>query len=145
MAQESTKKRKRSGQINSVQVMFAAILAVGLLLGINFSARIAAGQPLQQTYLQVQREVTVLESEQADLIALRDYVRGDTYVEQWARDEGKMVRPGMILIVPVPSGVTFEPTPIPQPSIPIQTGAPEQEPWQLWWHLFFDSVPPEFD
>ena len=36
--QEKRRKRKRSGQISGVQVMFAAILSIGLILAIN-SAR----------------------------------------------------------------------------------------------------------
>lgn len=137
--------RKRGGQLTSVQVMFAAILAIGLLLAINFSSRIAAGQPLQETYNQVAREVEQLRQEQAALTIERDYVRSDAYVEQWARDEGKMIREGEILVIPVPSGASVEPTPSMQTEVPFQTSPPEPDAWQLWWALFFDTEPPVFE
>ena len=135
--------QRRTGQLSSVQVMFSAILAVGLLLAINFSSRIAAGQPLQETYDQVVQEVEDLRAEQADLVVERDYVRSDAYVERWARDEGKMVRGGEVLVIPVPAGVSAEPTPSFQADVPIETSPPEPESWEVWWGLFFDSEPPE--
>lgn len=134
--------RKRSQQISSVQVMFAAILAIGLLLAINFSSRIAAGQPLHEAYNRASAEVEALRREQAALIARRDYVRSDAYVEQWARDEGKMVRPGEVLVIPVPVGLADEPAAAPPPEVAIQTIPPEPQTWTVWWSLFFDTEPP---
>jgi cell division protein FtsB len=146
MAEQKRKRddQRRTGQLSSVQVMFAAILAVGLLLAINFSSRIAAGQPLQETYDQVSQEVEDLRAEQADLVVERDYVRSDAYVERWARDEGKMAREGEVLVIPVPAGVSAEPTPSFQVDVPFETSPPEPESWQVWWSLFFDTDPPEF-
>lgn len=138
--------RKRTGQLSGLQVMFAAILAIGLLLAINFSSRITAGQPLQEAYQRVQVEIEVLKREQADLITRRDFVQSDAYVEQWARSEGAMIRPGEVLVYPVPAaGAEIAPTPVPVgPSVPVQTMPPQPEVWQVWWALFFDSPPPEF-
>jgi cell division protein FtsB len=136
--------RQRGSQISSVQIMFAAILAIGLILAINFSTRIAAGQPIQQAYDRVLAEIDQLKQEQANLIAERDYARSDAFVEQWARDEGKMVRDGEVLVIPVPAGISEQPTPIPENAINVQTTPPEPEPWTLWWSLFFDDPPPKF-
>jgi cell division protein FtsB len=149
---EQTDNRKREpqadrgGQLTSVQIMFAVILAVGLLLAINFSTRIIEGQPLQAAYSQAQDEVEALREEQARLITQLDYVRSDAYVEIWARSEGKMVREGELLVVPVPgsSAVAFEPTPVPTVA-PVVEIVPEQpQSWTLWWSLFFDVQPPSF-
>ncbi len=149
MAEQIDKRRReehasRGSQLNSVQIMFAVILAVGLLLAINFSSRIIAGQPLQEAYNQAQSEVDELRAEQAALIAQLDYVRSDPYVEQWARAEGKMVREGEMLVVPVPSGVVVEQEPVMVEEAPVQTAPPEPESWTLWWSLFFDVEPPTF-
>ncbi len=139
-----TEVRRRTGQFSGVQVLFAAILSIGLFLAIDFSGRITASQPLQQAYENVSAEIEDLRQEQAALIQERDYVRSDAYVAQWARSEGKLIQPGEILIVPVPSGVGIEETPSPQVSLAdIRTSPPEPEPWTLWWNLFFDSPPPE--
>ncbi|MFO7322602.1 MAG: septum formation initiator family protein [Chloroflexota bacterium] len=136
--------RRRNAGPSSVQIMFAAILAVGLLLAINFRSRIDAGQSLQEAYNRVVAEVAELREQQAALLAERDYVRSDAYVERWARDAGKMVRPGEVLIVPVPAGVSLPSTPEPEITVPIETTPPEPEPWRLWWSLFFDGPPPEW-
>ncbi len=127
-----------------MQVMFAAIIALVLILGINFSSRITASQPLQQTYDEVRREVARLQEEQARLIAERDYVRSDVYVERWARDEGKMVRPGEVLVIPVPSSTEAQNVEDDAPFIAIETSPPQEQPWAVWWALFFDGPPPEF-
>jgi len=124
--------------------MFAAILAIGLILAINFSTRIAAGKPVQEAYERVQAEIEQLKQEQARLIEERDRARSDAFVEAWARDEGKMVRPGEVLIVPVPAGETVQATPVAQLTLVVETKPPEPDPWRLWWGLFFDSPPPEF-
>lgn len=144
--QQPPKTSRRRDQLSSMQLMIAAILAIGLLLAINFSSRIAAGQPLQQLYGQVQAEIDHLRREQAELIAERDFVRSDAYVEQWARDEGKMVRSGEVLVVPVPSANTprSQGQTAAQQSVPVQTTPRDPEPWQVWWALFFDSPVPDF-
>ncbi|PJF40718.1 MAG: hypothetical protein D6737_03500 [Chloroflexi bacterium] len=137
-------KRKTTGQLSGMQVMFAAVLAIGLILAISFSSRITENQPLQETRNDVQRQIEELREIQATLVAERDFVASDAYVEQWARDEGKMVRPGEHLVIPVPSGINIEATPVPEINVPIQTAPPEKKPWELWWLLFFDSDPPQF-
>ena len=50
-------RKQRSGQISGVQVMFATILSVGLILAINFSSRISEGQPIQEAYHRVLDEI----------------------------------------------------------------------------------------
>jgi cell division protein FtsB len=136
--------RKRSRQLSGVQIMFAAILAIGLFLAIGLSQRITAGQPLQDAYDRVEEEIDGLQQEQGELLATRDYVQSDAFVEQWARDEGKMIRPGEVLIIPVPAGGVVVPTPVAEVDVPIETTPPEPEPWMLWWRLFFDSPLPQF-
>lgn len=147
MAQQIDNRRRetqasRSGQLTSVQIMFAIILAVGLLLAINFSTRILAGQPLQEAYNLAQAEVEALRIEQAALIAQLDYVRSDPYVEAWARSDGKMVREGEILVVPVPSGAVIEEPEVQVVDVPVQIVPDAPQNWTLWWSLFFDAPPP---
>ena len=126
--------------------MFAAILAIGLLLAINFSSRITAGQPLQEAYNQAVTEVYQLKSEQTDLIKERDFVQSDAFVESWARDNGKMVRPGEVLVVPVPSTKSLAtPDANQTQSVPVETTPRQAAPWSVWWALFFDVPPPQFN
>src|SRR5258705_10653601 len=135
MAAEKGKRpeRKRTGQLSGLQIMFAAILAIGLILGLNFTTLIASGQPLQELYQQVNGEIDKLQQEQAALIQERDFAQSDAFVAQWARSEGKMVMPGEVLVVPVPSGAEAEATPAPEPTVEIETSPPEPDTWQVCW------------
>ncbi len=143
MQEKRRDNRKRSGQVSGVQVMFATILSVGLILAINFSSRISEGQPIQEAYNRVLTEIEGLKAEHARLTALRDYVLGDPYVEQWARSDGKMVLPGEVLMVPVPSSASMTQEPEPLVNFSDPAAPPSQPPtWTLWWQIFFDSPPP---
>ena len=126
--------------------MFAAILAIGMVLGISLSSRVASSQPLRTFYNSVETEIAQLRSEQAGLIEERDFALSDAFVEQWARGDGKMVRPGEVLVVPEPIG-GIESVSNAEPAqntefVPVDTTPPEPDPWELWWALFFDSTPP---
>jgi hypothetical protein len=152
MGEYSTGKReqtahtqRRGGQLSSVQVTFAVILAVGLILAINFSSRIASGRPLLEAYLNIQTEIARLQDEQEQLQRDRDFALSDAYVEQWARESGKMIRAGERLVIPVPSGITLTPTPAPPPVTVFDAGQNELAPWELWWILFFDGTPPRWN
>jgi cell division protein FtsB len=134
---------RRRAQLSGVQITFAMIVAFGLILAINFSGRIAASQPLEEVYNGVQTEIAALEREQATLVAQRDFSQSDAYVEQWSRSEGKMVRDGEVLVIPVPANRGVQPTPVPVPTIPVQTSAPPPDNWMQWWALFFDAPPPD--
>lgn len=137
------RQKRRSGQLSGVQIMFAAILAIGMVLGINFSSRIASSQPLRTYYAGMETEIAGLQQEQQRLIEERDFAQSEAYVEQWARGEGKMVRPGEVLVIPRAIAPAVQPTATPAPLLAeLETTAPEPEPWELWWALLFDSPPP---
>jgi cell division protein FtsB len=140
----STRVARRTGQFSGVQVMFAAILSIGLFLAIDFSGRITASQPLHEAYERVQQEIAVLEREQTALFEERDYVRSDAYVSIWARTEGRMILPGEVLVISVPAveGVAAEAIDVEPITETVQTSAPPPPPWTIWWSLFFDSPPP---
>jgi len=124
--------------------MFAVILAVGLMLAVNFSSRIVADRSLTDVQETVLKEIDVLKQQNDDLQKRLEYVKSDAYVEAWAHSEGKMVRDGEMLVFPVPS--TYA-TPMPIVStggVPVQTTLPRPENWQVWWALFFDAPPPDF-
>jgi cell division protein FtsB len=143
---EQQRQRKRGSSLSGLQIMFAAILAIGLLLAINFSSRIAAGQPLQEAYNRVQAEIDGLREEQAALMAERDYVLSDAFVEMWARDEGRMVREGEVLVIPVPvegGAALADDRASSRPGVALETTPPGPEPWHVWWALFFDGPPPQ--
>ncbi len=137
-------KRNRDRRLSSVQIMFAVILSVGLMLALQFSSRIQADRELQRIHDQVIQEIDFLEQQQEDLVNDLNYVKSDAYVERWARDEGKMIREGEVLVLPQPLENSIETAVTPIPLVAFETTPPEPENWQLWWALFFDSPPPSF-
>lgn len=136
--------KRRARQLSSTQVMFAVIIAIGLMLAINFSTRILADRDLQTIKKTVEDEIEDLRQEQADLISERDFAQSDSYVALWARSEGRMVREGEILVVPVPLSSALE-VQSDQSFLQVEaeTSLPRPENYQLWWSLFFDSEPPQ--
>ncbi len=137
------RRRERPQQISSLQIVFALLLSIGLLLVINFSGRIARGQQMEAERQRLQATIDVLEQERLELLRQRDYAASDAAVEEWAHREAKMVRDGEVLVIPIPGNLVvptaappppvFLPTPVPEPKIPN---------WHLWWNLFFDGEPP---
>ncbi|MBI5957496.1 MAG: hypothetical protein HY866_02085 [Chloroflexi bacterium] len=138
-----TPPRRDRQQLSSIQIVFATILSIGLLLVINLSGRIARGQQMEIERRRLQATIDVLEQQKVDLMKERDYAANDISVEHWAHTEGKMVRDGEILVIPIPAGVA-EPTPAPTPQVlvAVQPSEPETPQWHLWWNLFFDGAPP---
>jgi len=132
-----TSRRARRGQISGIQIVFASILAIGLLLTINFSGRIRRGQQIEDVRLSIQATIDILATEQQSLIEERDYNASDAAVIEWAHRDGKMVRDGEVLVIPVPAGAVATPTP--QATV-LPVAEPTEIPnYQLWWNLFFDG------
>ncbi|MBX3085149.1 MAG: hypothetical protein KF716_26180 [Anaerolineae bacterium] len=133
-------------QVASMQIVFGSILAISLLLAINFSGRIAAGQ-------RIQAELTVLQatiaSEEMKATALKqefDFVSSDAFVEEWARSpEGMMIKPGEVLVIPVPGKQQIRPTATPFVPVADASTETDNQNWKLWWQMFFDSPPPGDD
>jgi len=137
--------KRRNRLISSTQVTFAVIVAIGLMLAINFSTRINADRDLQQIRDTIEQEINFLANEQVELQQELQFAESDAFVEAWARSEGKMIREGDVLVVPVPSNIVFiTPTPAFESDIVIETTLPQPDNWQLWWTLFFDDMPPDF-
>lgn len=140
---ERPRRAPRRQQISSLQIVFAAILSIGLLLVINFSGRIARGQLMEAQRHELEATITVLEAEKQTLLRERDYSADDAYVEYWAHTESKMVREGEVLVIPVPAGNAEPTAPPPTPIVVMPESAePEIPRWHLWWNLFVDGKPP---
>ncbi|PJF37273.1 MAG: hypothetical protein CUN49_01060 [Candidatus Thermofonsia Clade 1 bacterium] len=143
LPKSASKPRSTPRPISNMQIVFGAILAISLLLAINFSGRIAAGR---QISAQRQELLYSIETLQARATALRtelDFYSSDAFIEEWARREGKMIKAGEVLVVPVPPLTTPTPvrTPTPLPAI-VARGQSAPSNFELWWQLFFDSPPP---
>jgi cell division protein FtsB len=128
-----------------MQIVFGAILAISLLLAINFSGRIAAGRRIDAERGELMGAITTLEAQATALHTELNFVNSDSFIEQWARRDGRMVREDEMLVVPVPAQTTPQPAPTVAVlrAVAVEEGAPQN--WQLWWQLFFDSPFPTGD
>jgi hypothetical protein len=89
-------------------------------------------------------EIATLDAQLADLRVVWTTSACDKYVDP-ARSDGKRVRAGEGLVVPVPAGApiaTIQPTPATPPSALLVEEEPIMENWRLWWALFVDDPPP---
>lgn len=131
-------------QLSSMQIVFGSILAISLLLAINFSGRIAAGRNISAQRAELEHNIQTLEVQATSLKAELNFVSSDAYVEEWARKEGRMVKNNERLVVPVPGQVTPQPIATPVVPVPSPEHLAEAQNWQLWWQIFFDGPPPDF-
>ena len=114
----------------SAYVAVLALLAVGLVVGYLIFR--AGGSGLQSYRLsgqeqQVRREIAELRRQHEELVALREYLRSDEYVEGIARRVLGLVKPGETLTIvsgPEETGVGGEAEESDRPSQP-------------WWEALF--------
>ena len=121
---------------STLQVVLLVILAIGLPLALDFRRRIELGQSVAANRNEMESVITDLEARQEQLNAERTFVSSDTFVEAWAHNQGKLVREGERLVIPVPQG---------EPILEQRFQQPPSQPipsWQVWWSLFFDGDPP---
>lgn len=129
-------------RLTSIQLMLAVALGVGLVLALNFSSRISLDRDLARIHAEFSREIESLLEVRQQLLAELEYVKSDSYVAYWARDEGKMIRDGEFLILPQTLGEAGSPPIPPRRLVDFETTRPEPDNWELWWALFFDGPPP---
>jgi len=103
---------------------------------IVFVGRIADLNRLTDEYNQAQLTMSALTATTGALTTEVVRAGSDAAVEEWAYEDGKMVRDGdhRVAIVPVEgtqAAATPLPTPAPQP----------QNLFRVWWELFFNTKP----
>lgn len=92
----------------------------------------ADARHLDQDARALETEVARLETESADLLTQVAEATGDIAVYEWAHEEGGMIQPGEVLVVPVgPSDTIPDATPTPAPSLEQPSN------WEVWWALLF--------
>ncbi|MFP3853016.1 MAG: FtsB family cell division protein [Anaerolineales bacterium] len=122
-------RRRRRGP-SKAWLIVAIILGI-LILG-DLNRRMANARRLERDARMLSTEVSQLAAENQDLQTQVAGATSDAMVEEWARSEGRMVREGERLIIPVPAdpqsgGIT--PTPVPASERPTN--------WEVWLALLF--------
>jgi len=121
-------------------VVAQVVAFVGLILAayfiVGFARVTLASYRARALKAKLEAEVAELEAQITELREKLEYVQTDEYVEEAARTELRMARPGDRPVVPLFRGeavgpaVTGVPTAKPEPRIP---------PWRAWWLVFFDE------
>ena len=115
-----------------------ALLVIGLivltLLIMDFNNRMAELSRLSDKREDVAVDATSLVQTQVQLETQIAYATSDAAVEEWAYEEGHMVREGENLVIPLEyPGYTPKVT-----IIPTATPVPKSN-WQIWVSLFLES------
>jgi cell division protein FtsB len=128
---------ERRVPLSNVQIILIALIVVGGRLVIDFSQRILEGQEKLAEQRELEAELDALLEEKQQLEAAKAYYSSPAFVEAWAHDQGKMVREGETLVIPMydQSNQDVSVSVTPEALAPLP-------PWQVWWTLFFDTQPP---
>lgn len=127
----------RRMHLTNWQIILIALIVVGGRLVIDFSQRIVEGQQKASEQRHLEAEIEALLQEQKTLQAAKAYYTSPAFVEAWAHNEGKMVRQGEVLVVPIYKNpeeavAAAHPQPVNEPLSPLS----------VWWTLFFEGSPP---
>lgn len=133
-------RRQRRVRLTNWQIILIALIVVGGRLVIDFSQRIIEGQQKLSEQRELEAQIADLLAEQRELESDKRYYSSTAYVEAWAHDEGKMVRDGEVLVLPL-----YERVQPAAPAVAADEGDADQPlpAWQIWWTLFFDGDPPQ--
>lgn len=118
--------------IRKFTIYIALVLIFFLLMGL--SARFNELTKLSEQHNLMQTEVYALRMTNSEIETLIGYATSEVAVEEYAREQGYMVKPGEVLIVPLsPNQITPTPYAIPTKiSVPIPN-------WKIWQQLFFSD------
>jgi hypothetical protein len=117
-----------------------ALIVIGLgvltMVIMDFNNRMADLRRLSKKSQEVAGEATHLHETEMALETQIAFATSQVGVEQWAHQEGHLVREGEVIVVPVgQTGSAPESTPV-----PTQVAIPRSN-WETWLSLFIDSPP----
>jgi cell division protein FtsB len=114
------------------RLLWAGALVILILLMMDFNNRMGEMLRLNDQRKDMSAHMTQLVSTQQSLKERIAYATSDVAVQEWARQEGHMIQPGDVPIVPIGSEGQATPT----PSVQVPTMQAVQN-WQVWEALFF--------
>ena len=118
-------------------------IVVGVVVGVataglvawGFAQQVALSRQLEAEEARLEEAVATAQARNDELAALSEYVRTDAYVEEWARVNAKMTKPGEVLVIPPP---------VAEPAESVEEASPPAEAedrpfWAEWWAVIFGS------
>lgn len=130
-------KDPRQPLLSLPQLLVLAVVLTALVLVMGAGSRQGRGPGPEQAILETRLAVERERNQQ--LLVTLTYVHSDDHVADYARDEGGMILPGEMRVVPLLQPPPPTATPVPPP---ISASIAPSTPFEAWWALFFDSPPP---
>ena len=122
------------------QILTGALIVIIILLMAEFNNRMTELDRLTVQRDRAAAQITSLVQTQIFVETQIAYATSVAAVEEWAYEEGRLVRPGDQPVVPLPSGGEQDGL-TPVPVVPINT-EDFVENWEVWLALFFDRTEP---
>ena len=117
-------------------ILVVALVVIGI--GWAFVEQLTLAQEFRGEEEKLEVIVATREARREQLTATLAYVQSDEYVEEWAREELKMARPGEVVVIPVVSAEDEEPeTAATGGTDDGELDVPERPFWRVWWEALF--------
>ena len=118
-------------KFNDRRLLLIVVVIVLVLLMMDFNNRMADLQRLTGQRNTLNTRVAELTQTIQVLNTQIAYATSDDAVQQWAREEGKMIKTGEVPIIPMaPVNETPQPSPTPQKAPQVVSN------WDIWYALF---------
>lgn len=118
--------------VNKKHLLIAGAVIILFFLVMDLNSRLVSLNRLSSEAKAMQTEVSSLVATSTALSDEIVFAQSDAAVDEWAREEGHMTRPGDVLVVPVaPPGATPVPVFVPTPTVMSVKNM------DVWWALFF--------
>ncbi len=123
---------KKRPKIEKKQILLVGVLIVVGLLMMDMNTRLAELFRLKSQLEVAQAQYDHAVEENLRLKEKIAYAQSEKAVDEWAREQGHMAKPGDVVIIPIPpKGAKPNPTPVPTPTTVVV------ENWEIWQVLFF--------
>ena len=128
--------RKRSS-VSVTQFIALIVVTIALSLVVDLGRKVALYRHLQREEARLEQEIELRKARQDDLQSFKERVQTDEFVDEWARREWKMLKPGETGVVPMLPEAPLVPQSNPQEESDSSEGPRRKE----WWQLLFDRLP----
>jgi cell division protein FtsB len=117
-------------------ILVIALVVIGI--GWAFVEQLTLAQEFRGEEEKLEVIVATREARREQLTATLAYVQSDEYVEEWAREELKMAKPGEVVAIPIVRADGGEPEAAPSEGANDgELDVPERPFWVVWWEALF--------
>jgi len=125
-------------EVNRKQVAFSLVVLLAAIvvgvMGWEFYQQFALARQMGQEKARLEALVEQERARNEELKSRLEYARSDEAVEEWARVEARMVKPGEVLVIPPADVVEPEPT---EESAAVTEVEDDEPLWAELWALLF--------